>query len=107
MKEEKIEKVEVEKVEVEEEKLEISNNSTPEKKIIDIFGLKHIKYNKWGDRIYPFGKIKLSLNISQAPELAFAFKSQNVDQFVATLNGTATIEEGVREGLRQLSRQLP
>lgn len=35
------------------------------------------------------------------------FKSQNVDQFVATLNGTATIEEGVREGLRQLSRQIP
>lgn len=35
------------------------------------------------------------------------FKSQNVEQFVATLNGTATIEEGVREGLRQLSRQIP
>ena len=34
------------------------------------------------------------------------FKSQNVDQFVLTLNATTTIEEGVREGLRRLTGQL-
>lgn len=34
------------------------------------------------------------------------FKSQTVDQFVATLTKTVTIEEGVREGLRKLSGQL-
>jgi Holliday junction DNA helicase RuvA len=34
------------------------------------------------------------------------FKSQNVDQFVITLNATTTIEEGVREGLRRLTGQL-
>lgn len=34
------------------------------------------------------------------------FKSQNVDQFVITLNSTTTIEEGVREGLRRLTGQL-
>ena len=34
------------------------------------------------------------------------FKNQNVDQFVATLPMTSTIEEGVREGLKRLSGQL-
>ncbi len=34
------------------------------------------------------------------------FKLQNVDQFIATLLPTATIEEGVREGLRRLSGKL-
>lgn len=34
------------------------------------------------------------------------FKNQNVDQFVATLAQAITIEDGVREGLKALSRQL-
>ncbi len=34
------------------------------------------------------------------------FKSQNVDQFIATLGMNVTIEEGVREGLKQLSGQV-
>lgn len=34
------------------------------------------------------------------------FKNQNVDQFVATLAATTTIEDGVREGLKKLSGQL-
>lgn len=34
------------------------------------------------------------------------FKNLNVDQFVATLAQTVTIEEGVREGLKKLSGQL-
>lgn len=34
------------------------------------------------------------------------FKTQNVDQFVATLAAVTTIEEGVREGLRRLTGQL-
>jgi Holliday junction DNA helicase RuvA len=34
------------------------------------------------------------------------FKNQTVDQFVATLPMTSTIEEGVREGLKRLSGQL-
>ncbi|MBC7743338.1 MAG: Holliday junction branch migration protein RuvA [Bdellovibrionaceae bacterium] len=34
------------------------------------------------------------------------FKNQNVDQFVATLGMTVTIEEGVREGLKRLSNQF-
>ncbi|MBC7421333.1 MAG: Holliday junction branch migration protein RuvA [Bdellovibrio sp.] len=34
------------------------------------------------------------------------FKNQNVDQFVSTLAVTTTIEEGVREGLKQLSGNL-
>lgn len=34
------------------------------------------------------------------------FKTQNVDQFIATLGMTVTIEEGVRQGLKQLSGQV-
>lgn len=34
------------------------------------------------------------------------FKTQNVDQFIATLGMTVTIEEGVREGLKKLSGQI-
>lgn len=34
------------------------------------------------------------------------FKNQNVDQFIATLGATVTLEEGVREGLKRLSGQL-
>lgn len=34
------------------------------------------------------------------------FKTQNVDQFIATLGMNVTIEEGVREGLKQLSGQV-
>jgi holliday junction DNA helicase RuvA len=34
------------------------------------------------------------------------FKNQNVDQFIATLAQTTTIEDGVREGLKKLSGQL-
>ena len=34
------------------------------------------------------------------------FKAQNVDQFIATLGMNVTIEEGVREGLKQLSGQV-
>ncbi len=34
------------------------------------------------------------------------FKNQNVDQFVSTLAATATIEEGVREGLKKLTGQI-
>lgn len=34
------------------------------------------------------------------------FKNLNVDQFVATLAHTITIEDGVREGLKKLSGQL-
>lgn len=34
------------------------------------------------------------------------FKPQNVDQFIATLGMTVTIEEGVRQGLKQLSGQV-
>lgn len=34
------------------------------------------------------------------------FKNQNVDQFIATLAPTVTIEDGVREGLKKLSGQL-
>lgn len=34
------------------------------------------------------------------------FKSQSVDQFVATLSQVVTIEEGVREGLKKLSGQV-
>ncbi|MGZ3726131.1 MAG: RuvA C-terminal domain-containing protein [Pseudobdellovibrio sp.] len=34
------------------------------------------------------------------------FKSQNVDQFVASLAPVITIEEGVREGLKRLSGQI-
>jgi Holliday junction DNA helicase RuvA len=33
------------------------------------------------------------------------FKSQQVEQFVCTLNAAVTIEEGVREGLRRLTGQ--
>ena len=33
------------------------------------------------------------------------FKTQQVDQFVTTLNANVTIEEGVREGLRRLTGQ--
>lgn len=34
------------------------------------------------------------------------FKAQNVDQFIATLGMNVTIEEGVRQGLKQLSGQV-
>lgn len=34
------------------------------------------------------------------------FKNQNVEQFIATLGPAATIEDGVREGLKKLSGQL-
>jgi holliday junction DNA helicase RuvA len=34
------------------------------------------------------------------------FKTQNVDQFIATLGMNVTIEEGVRQGLKQLSGQV-
>lgn len=34
------------------------------------------------------------------------FKNQNVDQFVATLSKTITIEDGIREGLKKLTGQL-
>ncbi|MBY0554175.1 Holliday junction branch migration protein RuvA [bacterium] len=34
------------------------------------------------------------------------FKNQTVDQFIATLAQTITIEDGVREGLKKLSGQL-
>lgn len=34
------------------------------------------------------------------------FKVQSVDQFIATLGMNVTIEEGVREGLKQLSGQI-
>lgn len=34
------------------------------------------------------------------------FKNQNVDQFVATLAKTITIEDGIREGLKKLTGQL-
>lgn len=34
------------------------------------------------------------------------FKMQNVDQFIATLGMSVTIEEGVREGLKKLSGQV-
>lgn len=59
----------------------------------------------------PIGKAKTSKLSETHRQISSAlinlgFKNQNVDQFVATLSSSITIEEGVREGLRKLSGQV-
>ena len=62
-------------------------------------------------RVEPSQKVKVPKLPDNLQQIASAlihlgFKNQNVDQFIATLGMSVTIEEGVREGLKKLSGQL-